>query len=406
MFLRNGRIGIFDLSTGEASDQDFEEAADWKGMSSVHEADELAEEHGDDSIVLGTGVLTGSFVPASCAGVVRVKRDLDGRPRLMPLLGYAGFELKLSGFDFIVVKGVAPEPGYLWVRDGIMEFVKAPGLVAKDGWGRTDAIRGQQGDSKIQVLAAGAWGDVKHPQAQLLNSYWGGEDKAGIAAEFGAKRLLAIAVRGMGELELAEPEGHFEDAMLLMREQIVRLGANQGLGSYSDVGKRGDFQRLTHRHVGCYGCPFPCRTYLKLQGTGDGLRASAEEPGYLHFDIPALQRAFGAGLDAGSATAAFMACARAGAEPWAVLGWAAERNPRITIETIGEVLAEPFDKRHSLVERSEGNFEKSFPGADTYERCLGLGLCPRYWSKAGFDPEEVASFATNLLGRSVPEDRS
>lgn len=403
MFLRNGRVGLVDLSTGQTSETGFEEAAEWEKLSSVDYANRLAEEHGQESIVLGTGVLTGSFVPASCAGVVRARPDLDGRQRIMPLLGYAGFELKLSGFDFIVVKGTAPGPGYLWVRDGIIEFVKADGLASRDSWGRTDAIREQQGDAKIQVLAAGPWGNAKHPQAQLLNSYWGGEDKAGIASEFGKKGLLAIAVRGMGELELAEPEGHFEDAMLLMREHIVKLGANAGLGSYSDVGKRGDFERLTHRHVGCYGCPFPCRTYIKLKDSGEGLRATADEPGYLHYDIPALQKAFGSGLDAGSATSVFIECARAGADPWAVLQWTSELDPKISIGAVKQVLADPFDKRHSLIERVEGNFEKSFPDSETYLRCLGLGLCPRYWSKVGFDQLEVASFATNLLGKSFPE---
>ncbi len=404
MFLRNGKVGIFDLTSGQVSEEEYEEPTEWDKLSSIDSANRLAEEHGIDSIVLGTGVLTGSFVPASCAGVIRAKPDLDGRPRLMPLLGYAGFELKLSGFDFIVIKGIAREPGYLWVRDGIIEHVKSPKLTSKDSWGRTDAIRQEQGDSKIQVLATGPWGDSKHPQAQLLNSYWGGEDKAGIASEFGKKNLLAVAIRGMGELELAEPEGHFEDAMLLMREHIVKLGANTGLGSYSEAGRRGDFERLTQRHVGCYGCPFPCRTYIKLRSSGEELRTSAEEPGYLHYDVPALERAFGSGLDAASATSAFIACARAGADPWAVLKWASEIDSKISLSVVKQVLADPVDKRYSLIEHVPSNFEASFADGDTYHRCLGLGLCPRYWSKVGFDQLEVASFATNLLGRTFPED--
>ncbi len=404
--MRNGQIGVFDLASGQASEEKFEESVSWEKMSSVVKAADLAEEHGQDSIIMGTGVLTASFVPAACAGVIRVKPDLDGRSRIMPMLGSAGVELKLSGFDFVVIKGMAQTPGYLWIRDGIIEFVKAEGMRQSDSWGRTDAIRDQQGDARIQVIAAGPWGDGKSQHSQLVNGYWGGEDKCGAAAEFGRKNLLAVAMRGMGELELAEPEGHFEDSMLLMREQIVRLGANSGLGSYSDLGKRSDFEKITHRHVGCYGCPYPCRTYVRTSIDSEGLRASTGEPGYLHFDLPALRRAFGVGMDATSATAAMIACAKAGAEPAAVLKWSSELDPRVTLETVRRVISNPNNAKYSLVERAEGNFEESFGDQETYDRCLGLGLCPRYWAKAGFDPLEVASFATNLLGKTFPEDRA
>jgi aldehyde:ferredoxin oxidoreductase len=375
-------------------------------MSSISIANGLASEHGEDSLVLGTGVLTGSFVPASCAGIVRGRNDADGRSRLMPIMGFAGFELKLSGFDFIVIKGVAERPSYLWIRDGIIDLVNADELRPLDSWGRTDRIRADQGDSKIQVIAAGSWCDSKHPQSQAVVEYWGGDDKSGIGADLGNKNLVAIAFRGMGELELAEPEGHFEDAILLMREHVVKLGENRGLASYSDVADRADLKSLLHRNVGCYGCPFPCRSFLKIAEDPSELKFVAKEPGYLHYDIPALREAFATGFDARDATVALMKCAKAGAEPHTVLKWASEISSKVTMESVDEVLSKPFDTKHMRVEHPPGNFDPSFGDTDTYRTCLGMGLCPRYWAKVGFDAPQVGLFAQNLFGRSVPVDDS
>jgi aldehyde:ferredoxin oxidoreductase len=221
MYLRNGRALVFDLGTMESVEQELEEARDLEAISSIRVADALIAGHGGDCLVFGTGALTGSFVPASCCGIVRC----GGRsPRTVPLLGFAGVELKMSGFDFVVVKGVAATPGYLWLRDGMGEFCESKDMPELDSWARTDKIRAEQGDSKIQVVTTGQWGDAKLHSSQLVTDYWGGEDKVGMAAVFGGIGLSAVAFRGMGELELAEPEGHFEEALQLMREHIGDLG--------------------------------------------------------------------------------------------------------------------------------------------------------------------------------------
>jgi hypothetical protein len=206
----------------------------------------------------------------------------------------------------------------------------------------------------------------------------------------------------MGELELAEPEGHFEDAILLMREHVVKLGENHGLASYSDVADRGDFKKLLHRNVGCYGCPFPCRSYLKIAEDPTEMRLVAKEPGYLHYDIPALREAFKIGFDAKEATVALMNCAKAGAEAHTVLKWASEISSKATMESVDEVLANPANAKRSSAERPPGNFETSFGDEDTYRACLGMGLCPRYWAKVGFDMPEIGLFARDLLGGDVP----
>ena len=396
MYLRNGRIGVYDLASGEASDAELTEDLAGDDTSSIVIADKLASIHGEDSLVFGTGVLTASFVPAACAGFIRAKHYPDGWSRFMPILGFAGVELKLSGFDFIVVKGVAEKPGYLWARDGSIDFVEAGDLKGKDSWMRTDKIRADQGDSKIQVISSGPWGDSMREASQLVIDYWGGEDKAGLGGVFGGKNLLAVAMRGMGEVELAEPEKHFEDSVLLMREHILKLGPNHGLASYSKAADRDDFRDLVHRHVACYGCPFPCRTFLKTDEDPKEMRLAIKDPGYLHYDIPALELAYASGLGSRDASLALRMCAKAGAEPVAVMSNLRASAARVTPETIASVLADPQDLRTDRV----ANFERSFQDEEAYRGCLGLGLCPRYWGKVGFDKEELASFGESAFGKT------
>ena len=392
MYLRNGRVGVIDLPTKESSEQEFSEELAKDDISSIRIAERLASEHGQDALILGTGLLTASFVPAACAGILWARRGF------MPLLGFTGFELKLTGFDFIVVKGRAAAPGYLWIRDGIIEFVDSDKIQSLDSWKRTDKIRSDQGDGKIQVLSVGPWGDAGKHSAQVISNYWGGEDKVGLGSEFGTRNLAGIAFRGMGEVELQEPERHFEDSLILMKDHVLRLGKNNGLASYWKGADREDFRKLTHRTVACYGCPFPCRSYLKVFEDPKELRMVEKEPGYLHYDIPALEKCFGSGLSASDSTVALMRCARAGAEPASVMDSIITSGQKVSLESIGAALAKPLDIKNLRAM----NFESSFSDIDQYKVCVGLGVCPRYWANIGFNLEAVASYGQSALGNLPP----
>ncbi|MEW5748534.1 MAG: aldehyde ferredoxin oxidoreductase N-terminal domain-containing protein [Candidatus Thermoplasmatota archaeon] len=383
MYLRNGRACVVDLAAGDASEQELAEEA-LAGPSSLAVAESLRREHGD-AVVLGTGVLTGSLVPAACAGFVSSSKGV------MPLLGLAGVELKLTGFDFVVVKGECPVPSYLWVRDGLAEVVPYEGMAPMDSWARTERIRADQGDRRIQVIAAGLWGDSQGPASSLAVSHWLGEDDVHTAAEFGRRRLAAVAFRGMGELEVSDPDGHLSASVELRAEHSSRLGPSSGLASYWEGARASGFSSLLHRNVACFGCPHPCRSYLKVNEEPGHMALSAKEPGYMHFDVPSLERAAAAGMGFGDATHAFMECAKAGADPASVIGPSAR-----DLGSVRRLLAsggdEPFDRSSA-----KGSF-RSLPA---FDECVGLGLCPRYWTKAGLDMDAVSACAEPALGRGL-----
>jgi len=174
-----------------------------------------------------------------------------------------------------------------------------------------------------------------------------------------------------------------------MSEHIQKLGKNDGLASYSEVASREDFGRLLHRVVACYGCPFPCRSYLKIFEDPGELRLVAKEPGYLNYDVPALEKAFGLGFGAKDATSAIMKCAKAGVEPVSALS--AISSP--SLEAVDSLLSRPSD----IANARPANFEASFKNVKDYKSAIGLGVCPRYWAKVGFDFQAVAAYAESAL---------
>lgn len=388
MDLMNGRIAALDLSTGEVTETQLDEDIVFADPSCVSRANAIWKEHGEDSLVLGTGLLTGSLVPGACAGIVA------GETGLMPVMGNFATELKLSGFDFIALTGTAPAPGYVWVRDGIIEFVKSDAMRQLDSWGRTDRVRDDQGDRRIQVLAAGPWGDSGNPCAQLVNCHWGGEDKAGLGSRLASKNVMAVAVRGMGELMVSDVERHFQTCLELRSSLVSRLGPSKGLASYFDRAGKEDFSSLAHRDVACFGCPHPCRTFLKIAEDPKQMALSHREPGYLHYDVPALRKAFEVGLDARSATEILMMCARRGAEPVAVLERASSGGRQLTPAIVKDLLVAPWDM--------EPMPAKSYEGGFSIDRAVAIGLCPRLWGKAGFDPSAIGPCVESALGRGVP----
>ncbi len=394
MYLRNGRAAIIDLSTGEVGERELTEDALLGETSSLELSSSLSVEN-DGALVLGSGLLTGSLIPAACAGMI-FSPDENGKGTISPIMGLAGVELKLSGFDFIVIKGESPEAGYLWVRDGIAEFVQLPDMIEMDSWARTDKIRVDQGDRRIQVIASGPFGDGKHISSRLVTNHWLGEDEVGLASAFGKRRLCAVAFRGMGELEVADPEAHFASSVNLQKDHVMKLGMSEGLASYFGGSDVDHFKEIRHRVIGCFGCPHPCRSYAKVNEDPGKMSMGTSEPGYLHYDIPSLKTAFDAGIDSMDATRIMMACSKAGVDSISVIS-------ALGKDAIGTDAAQLVSKASlfGAIDRSnlQGSFVRAVSDSESYSRCVSLGLCPRYWGKVGLDMSSASLSIESAIGK-------
>jgi aldehyde:ferredoxin oxidoreductase len=137
--------------------------------------------------------------------------------------GYWGPELKMAGFDGIIVEGQSTEPVYLYVHDGEAELRDAGKY-----WGQlADAVQHgleeEIGDKRIRVLQTGVAGENLVRYAAIVNQQRHFHGRAGLGAVMGSKKLKAIVCRGKKKVETADDAG-FKEVLGWFRENYDRKG--------------------------------------------------------------------------------------------------------------------------------------------------------------------------------------
>jgi aldehyde:ferredoxin oxidoreductase len=293
-YLSWNRIGIIDLTTGtideeELDDQLFATRIGGAGITKV-----LYERfENEDPIVIGTGYLTGSLVPGASLGVITAKSPLTGKMSHAPFALHVGAEMKYSGFDYLVVKGVSERPVYLWVRDGLIDIEDATKYWGLSAWEIIDSktgLRDALGDELIQFLNIGPAGEQGIDIAQVMVNCWASGDIWGFGKVFGRKKLKSLALRGMGLLEISSPEPFIQLCGEILGEWKGMPGSNKG-GCIDFSASFGEDLKewaapLVHRHVADSGCPYPMNTFLKHNEDPTLIKETpVEEPGILVTDL-------------------------------------------------------------------------------------------------------------------------
>lgn len=162
----------------------------------------------ENLLVVANGLLTGAPISASTRFTVAARSPLTGAYGESEAGGFWGPELKMAGFDAIVISGRAARPTYLAIRDDVVELRDASAL-----WGREPAevqssIRAEWGDKQVRVLQIGIGGENLVRFAALTNELRHFNGRTGMGAVMGSKNLKAIAVRGNGRyMEAAHDAG-------------------------------------------------------------------------------------------------------------------------------------------------------------------------------------------------------
>jgi aldehyde:ferredoxin oxidoreductase len=150
----------------------------------------------ENRLILANGLLTGAPVSTATRYVASARSPLTNGYGESEAGGFWGPELKMAGFEAIVITGRAPEPVYLWIKDGEAEIRPAGHL-----WGRLTAevqelIRTELEDDKIRVLQIGPAGENLVRFAGITNDLRHFNGRNGIGAVMGSKNLRAVVVRG------------------------------------------------------------------------------------------------------------------------------------------------------------------------------------------------------------------
>jgi len=211
-----GKILDVDLSTGAISDRDTMAYAN-KYVGGRAMASRLAWESiargtaayaPENCIIIVTGPLSGTLAPTTGRTVMS-----GVSPRPFPnewythstLGGWFGPELKYAGYDAIIIRGRALEPVILQIHDGAAQIVSASDFWGLDARKTQIALRASF-DPQAQVLAIGPAGENLVRFASVQHAEENAAGHSGFGAVWGSKLLKAVAVRGTGCVEVAEPE--------------------------------------------------------------------------------------------------------------------------------------------------------------------------------------------------------
>lgn len=151
----------------------------------------------ENVLVIANGLLTGAPVSTATRYIVSARSPLTNAYGESEAGGFWGPELKMAGFEAIVVKGKASEPVYLWIQEGEEVEIRP----AQHLWGLKTAeaqetIRTELGDDKIRVLQIGPAGENLVRFAGITNDLRHFNGRNGMGAVMGSKNLRAVAVRG------------------------------------------------------------------------------------------------------------------------------------------------------------------------------------------------------------------
>jgi len=169
-------------------------------------------------LIFGTSPLSATPAPSSSRCTVTAKSPLTGILGDANFGGFFGPELKLSGYDHLIITGKAEYPVYLFITNEKVEIKKANHIWGKTTWETEKILREEIGDKGIQIVSIGQAGENLVRTACIVHGY-DVSSRTGVGAVMGSKNLKAIVVKGDGSVEIAKPK-EFEEICKEIRKKI------------------------------------------------------------------------------------------------------------------------------------------------------------------------------------------
>ena len=146
--------------------------------------------------------------------------------------GHWGPEVKFAGYDLILLEGRSPKPCYLFIYDDLVEIRDASEYWGKGVFETEDGLREETGLPNLRVSCIGPAGENLVRFACIMNDKHRAAGRSGVGAVMGSKNLKAIAVRGTGGVDVADPQA-FMKSVWEMRNVMQD---SDGRKSFAELG--------------------------------------------------------------------------------------------------------------------------------------------------------------------------
>jgi aldehyde:ferredoxin oxidoreductase len=240
----------------------------------------------ENKLVIATGPVTGTPIMGSGRHSLGAKSPLTDGIALSQVGEFWGAELKRAGFDALIIEGKAATPVYLFIKDGDVAIREAGHIWGQETRETQRAIRRELGDEKVRLMLIGPGGENLVNYACIMGGLYDAAGRGGTGAVMGSKNLKAIAVRGTGQIQVAD-RARLGELRKRLAEDVKKVGIlrgwhEAGTGFDMDLGVKigdvpidnwrdGDFPNvnnitaLTLRDTigdgmeGCFGCSLRCK---------------------------------------------------------------------------------------------------------------------------------------------------
>ena len=297
----------------------------------------------DNLLIFAAGLLCGT--PATGCNRTIVS-TISPQTRLMAFSMMGGFwapELKYAGYDKVIFRGKSPNLVYLWISNDKVEIRDASHMQGKGAIETEEIIRQELNEPKAQVAAIGLAGENRVYFASIEQGH-SSASRGGIGAVMGDKGLKAIAVRGTGDVNIAQPDEFLELCnevleYIKVREEkpipgvmpiLAGLGSPQEMKIHNEKWHTESFMWGNSRHrrkdfwteevekewtktmenartrlISCYNCPLKCAATISMPGVQTYMMKCFSKLTYtmaamsdLDFGLTIAQRATEYGVDA------------------------------------------------------------------------------------------------------------
>lgn len=133
--------------------------------------------------------------------------------------GFWGAQLRMTGFDGLLLRGRADHPIYLSIIGDQITIEDASHLWGLETYQAQDVVRSELGSDSISVATIGPAGENLIPFSLILCDHGRVAGRTGMGAVMGSKNLKAIAVKGNRKIPLVHPD----------RYEAIRSAANRDL---------------------------------------------------------------------------------------------------------------------------------------------------------------------------------
>lgn len=247
----------------------------------------------DNNLIFGAGAFVGTLLPTAARTELTAKSPLSNRFGTSNSGGLWGAALKFAGYSHIVLTGKSPRPVYIVIDNEQISIEDAAHLWGLDTSETVNRIKQDKGRD-YQIASIGPAGEKLVRFASVQNNLHGSWGRTGMGAVMGSKNVKAIAVRGTGEVRVADRRefakimseafkkviGHESYGYTKRYGSVVvadpynRIGALPGhnftsgyFDDWVETRGRGVFEeKYKEKDLACFSCPIACTHWTKVKG--------------------------------------------------------------------------------------------------------------------------------------------